>query len=711
MSVEFNDPIDLNQLEIRNVQLQRLNSNPATPVEGQLWYRSDEHRPLVNDSTTNQELAYLSDVQAAITELDTEKQNDLRYTWTRGAITTGQGWAKILSTTLPDSTSSTVNWVFNVLRMAPSTSKSVRVGVLNIGWRNAVLTAEFRTIVGTATTVKFGYTGTLALNSLFEVYGYVSTWPYLTLEPVVDGYGGTIKGGLFSATDPVMTDILSTTLTPYHDGLENINLAASGVTYGHVSDTDQTITGAKTFTATSYAGILTMQRVNSLTTGTTWCGQVDEQTSATPADGLGPALAFVISTTSNPTTKYGLGSIQCLRNGNNTSGLFEMEVRRTGISYFPVRLDYSQLQVRSSNSGVGTSIEFYPVIDSSNNYKQSLSWYTTDDALRMYIGRRDGITGGAEEDLRVTQIHSTMALANGCVRIGDQSNATNINSNGQIAIGARDATYCAIWHGSIAPANRTGNNCSYFMNGEDTYVNSATSTGTIGLRNGNAQNVTLAASPVGEVSLADNTAAYIGGYSTSGWSIWPGNATPSNSNYAFYVQGNGNSVEINGVTQSIMAVNGAAKVKAISGGAQVTGTLEADNMISYGGVYANNGKMSAIQFYGNSASGTVSTGTQSTDPQGWTVYQPSGTLSGAYTLQFTNYCNPGTIQYLYFRQSTSTAQTVTISSSVSTTLRQSGVNASGTSRVVSGVSTIAAYYLIKFVWISTTLCIISVDAA
>lgn len=63
MSIQFKDPIDLNQLEIQNAQLQQLGSDPATPVEGQIWWRSDTHRPRVDVGTTNEYLVKNNDDQ------------------------------------------------------------------------------------------------------------------------------------------------------------------------------------------------------------------------------------------------------------------------------------------------------------------------------------------------------------------------------------------------------------------------------------------------------------------------------------------------------------------------------------------------------------------------------------------------------------------------------------------------------------------------
>jgi hypothetical protein len=50
---KFTTPIDLTQLQLLNVQLQQLGSDPGSPVVGQLWFRSDVDRPRWYDGTTS----------------------------------------------------------------------------------------------------------------------------------------------------------------------------------------------------------------------------------------------------------------------------------------------------------------------------------------------------------------------------------------------------------------------------------------------------------------------------------------------------------------------------------------------------------------------------------------------------------------------------------------------------------------------------------
>lgn len=63
--IENEAPLDQNQNEICNAVIQRLESDPSTAVEGQLWYRNDLHRPSVKDGTVNQLVAWVSDFESA----------------------------------------------------------------------------------------------------------------------------------------------------------------------------------------------------------------------------------------------------------------------------------------------------------------------------------------------------------------------------------------------------------------------------------------------------------------------------------------------------------------------------------------------------------------------------------------------------------------------------------------------------------------------
>jgi hypothetical protein len=44
--------LDLNQAQLQNARIQNVGSDPGTPVEGQLWWRSDSHKPMVWDGTS-----------------------------------------------------------------------------------------------------------------------------------------------------------------------------------------------------------------------------------------------------------------------------------------------------------------------------------------------------------------------------------------------------------------------------------------------------------------------------------------------------------------------------------------------------------------------------------------------------------------------------------------------------------------------------------
>jgi hypothetical protein len=249
--------------------------------------------------------------------------------------------------------------------------------------------------------------------------------------------------------------------------------------------------------------------------------------------------------------------------------------------------------IYSSRPGSASSLTFNPVDGAdSNQLKQQLIWANPDGTSRMIIGRRDGLTDGAEEDLRVSQVHDTMALANACVRIGDQSNGASVNSTGQIAIGARDGTYCGVWHGSIVASSRTANNPLLFTSSANTYVNSPTAGGEVGIRNGGGKNVVFVASPVGAASQGDANSAVMGAYSTYGWGIWSGNVTPSTGNYALVSTAAGTWVNAPGASgKAGIAVNDGSKVEVtgatttVSNDLVVSGTASLSNLkFNYTGI-------------------------------------------------------------------------------------------------------------------------------
>lgn len=140
---------------------------------------------------------------ATQTALNT-KANNLVASFTRGAIT-GEGWANIVSTTLPASSTTTVAWIFNVIQTGDGSLTNQRVGVLKVLWRNGSISgSEFVSLSGTV-GVSFGYTGTLATGSAFNIYAYNSAFPFISIECVINGGGFVSAGGSFSSTNPSMT--------------------------------------------------------------------------------------------------------------------------------------------------------------------------------------------------------------------------------------------------------------------------------------------------------------------------------------------------------------------------------------------------------------------------------------------------------------------------------------------------------------------------
>jgi len=56
MAKKFLEPLDLTQLEILNVRLQQLSSAPGSPVEGQIWHNTTNHRPQWRSNTANNDI-------------------------------------------------------------------------------------------------------------------------------------------------------------------------------------------------------------------------------------------------------------------------------------------------------------------------------------------------------------------------------------------------------------------------------------------------------------------------------------------------------------------------------------------------------------------------------------------------------------------------------------------------------------------------------
>ena len=56
--VQFREPIDLNKLEIRNAALQNLASDPSTPVDGQIWQRTDLDKTRISTGAKTETVRY-----------------------------------------------------------------------------------------------------------------------------------------------------------------------------------------------------------------------------------------------------------------------------------------------------------------------------------------------------------------------------------------------------------------------------------------------------------------------------------------------------------------------------------------------------------------------------------------------------------------------------------------------------------------------------
>ena len=56
MAKKFLQPIDMTQLEVLNMRLQQLGSDPGSPVAGQLWYNTTRNRPVWRDASVNNDI-------------------------------------------------------------------------------------------------------------------------------------------------------------------------------------------------------------------------------------------------------------------------------------------------------------------------------------------------------------------------------------------------------------------------------------------------------------------------------------------------------------------------------------------------------------------------------------------------------------------------------------------------------------------------------
>lgn len=135
--------------------------------------------------------------------------------------------------------------------------------------------------------------------------------------------------------------------------------------------------------------------------------------------------------------------------------------------------------------------------------------------------------------------------------------------------------------------------------------------------------------------------------------------------------------------------------------------FRAFDTLGCGGVASLNSVVSERTITGGQQVSPTTAGTYYVDPREFTVLN-IGTLTGNFGIELVGAaCPPGTVQHISFRQG-ATARSVTFTSVFSTTFRQNGVDASGTSRAVSGVGTVSAYYTMTLKWIDTNIVMITV---
>lgn len=138
--------------------------------------------------------------------------------------------------------------------------------------------------------------------------------------------------------------------TSDHNALSNLQLAGTGVTYGHIDDQAQTIAGNKTLSGNTTVGVATtnshvitgstefshasstvghiVTRESTGTNAATGTLQLRLRTTADMADGFGPTQVAII--TDNAGVDNLITSIQHLRSGADNSGLMRFRVANAG---------------------------------------------------------------------------------------------------------------------------------------------------------------------------------------------------------------------------------------------------------------------------------------------------------------------------------------------------------------------------------------------
>lgn len=320
---------------------------------------------------------------------------------------------------------------------------------------------------------------------------------------VLDSFGGTggngyVLGSTGGSLSWVRAPASSVTFTPTG------NIAATDV-QAAIAELDgkvvhiagkETVTGAKTFYSTAgYTGVANLARLDSTTTGTIWCANIEKVTPAasTPADGMGPGLAFVHSKDNAPDTKYGLGAIEFQRNGSDTSGKFVVNTRNAGVDTYPLMADqsgveaYCNLTIRSTSAQTaGSELRFMPTYNDSDSGKQFVSWWNTaGDTHRALIGYREGgLPDTNDKDLRIVSVYpSGTAYASGQrgVRIGTALDTTSEAGTGSFTVAPYGNSHVGIWPGFVAAAGRTTSNYALLAGNTSTWVNAPSESGTVGI--------------------------------------------------------------------------------------------------------------------------------------------------------------------------------------------------------------------------------------
>lgn len=372
----------------------------------------------------------------------------------------------------------------------------------------------------------------------------------------------------------------------------------------------------------------------------------------------------------------------------------------TGIVHTAGNEDIDGIKTFKKNvkiAGSNASLDFVPPSDSGDGSKQAVRFNTSTGALKSFVGYGAGSVG---EYLRAV-IVGPLVIATPKIILGTIPNGDAAGGDGTLAFGSWGGAYCGIWAGGLDPS---ATNEGIRLGASATLINSPGVADNVHVRHGETRkNVVFNADPIANATTqSDVRAVTMGGYINSGWSIWPGNVSALSSNYAFYCSaGTG---EINGGTHSLMSVAGVGVVDATA--SAVTITLSGSAQLTVGtnfALFANTPVMPGTTT-------GLSTGNISWDMDAYKNLTTTGALTGNITVNMSN--NRSGRSTLFSFTNGSTSRQVGFSC-LGVTFRFSGrVGTSSSLFSIPSTELIAnACYVVRFEWLTATICSVIIEKA